>query len=157
MEANEGDRFVCPFCSAVSFNLNDVRESYCGRCHRFADCPVCGGDCAGANPPVSYCPMRVEEAWGHCGSAGSPVGTEGRGGMTHPETTDADLLAIMNRICHHQVAKVAHPLTCGNDSRHQNLFPVIHGRRVILRCVDCDYAQEHIPGLFVKSKGHFEE
>ena len=67
-----------------------------------------------------------------------------------PDTTDADLLAIMNRICHHQVAKGAHPLTCGNDSRHQNLFPVIHGRRVILRCVDCDYAQEHIPGLFVK-------
>lgn len=21
-------------------------------------CPVCGGDCAGANPPVTFCPMR---------------------------------------------------------------------------------------------------
>ena len=25
---------------------------------RVAGCPVCGGDCAGANPPVVYCPMR---------------------------------------------------------------------------------------------------
>lgn len=22
------------------------------------DCPVCGGDCASANPPVTHCPMR---------------------------------------------------------------------------------------------------
>ncbi len=21
-------------------------------------CPICGGDCAGANPPVIYCPMK---------------------------------------------------------------------------------------------------
>jgi hypothetical protein len=25
-------------------------------------CPVCGGDCAGANPPVLYCPMRIAGA-----------------------------------------------------------------------------------------------
>lgn len=22
------------------------------------DCPVCNGDCAGANPPMIYCPIR---------------------------------------------------------------------------------------------------
>jgi hypothetical protein len=21
-------------------------------------CPICGGDCAGANPPMVFCPMR---------------------------------------------------------------------------------------------------
>lgn len=64
------------------------------------------------------------------------------------KTTDAELLAVMNRICHHQVARVRHPLTCGVNSRHQNLFPVIHGRRVVLRCPDCDYRQDHIPPQF---------
>ena len=29
--------FVCPRCGAESFNLNDIRERYCGRCHQFAD------------------------------------------------------------------------------------------------------------------------
>jgi predicted amidophosphoribosyltransferase len=29
--------FVCPRCKAESFNLNDIRERYCGRCHQFAD------------------------------------------------------------------------------------------------------------------------
>jgi ribosomal protein L37E len=25
--------FVCPRCGAESFNRNDLREGYCGRCH----------------------------------------------------------------------------------------------------------------------------
>ena len=25
---------------------------------RVFGCPVCGADCAGANPPVVYCPMK---------------------------------------------------------------------------------------------------
>ena len=27
--------FVCPECSTTSFNPNDIRENYCGRCHKF--------------------------------------------------------------------------------------------------------------------------
>jgi len=29
--------FVCPRCGAESFNANDIRERYCGRCHVFVD------------------------------------------------------------------------------------------------------------------------
>jgi Zn-finger nucleic acid-binding protein len=29
--------FVCPHCGAESFNSNDIRERYCGRCHVFVD------------------------------------------------------------------------------------------------------------------------
>ena len=29
--------FVCPHCGARSFNPNDSRERYCGRCHVFVD------------------------------------------------------------------------------------------------------------------------
>jgi DnaJ-class molecular chaperone len=25
--------FECPSCGAVSYNSNDIRERYCGRCH----------------------------------------------------------------------------------------------------------------------------
>ena len=32
--------FVCPFCSIINVNPNDVRERYCGRCHRFVDDPT---------------------------------------------------------------------------------------------------------------------
>jgi hypothetical protein len=27
--------FVCPDCKAESFNLNDITQRYCGRCHAF--------------------------------------------------------------------------------------------------------------------------
>ena len=29
--------YLCPNCGAESFNINDVRERYCGRCHVFED------------------------------------------------------------------------------------------------------------------------
>lgn len=29
--------FICPRCGAVSYNPNDLRERYCGRCHVFVD------------------------------------------------------------------------------------------------------------------------
>jgi NADH pyrophosphatase NudC (nudix superfamily) len=29
--------YFCPRCGAKSFNLNDIAERYCGRCHRFED------------------------------------------------------------------------------------------------------------------------
>lgn len=32
--------FTCPRCQAVSYNPNDIRERYCGRCHQFADQPA---------------------------------------------------------------------------------------------------------------------
>jgi hypothetical protein len=31
--------FVCPRCSAQSWNPNDAEHRYCGRCHRFVDDP----------------------------------------------------------------------------------------------------------------------
>lgn len=64
--------------------------------------------------------------------------------------TDTELLAVMNRVCHWQVADDRHPLTCGEVSDHPPLFPVIHGRQVVLRCAFCSYRQEHIPQMFLK-------
>lgn len=32
--------FTCPRCGAVSYNPNDIRERYCGRCHVFVDDPA---------------------------------------------------------------------------------------------------------------------
>jgi hypothetical protein len=29
--------FKCSRCGAVSYNINDIRERYCGRCHVFID------------------------------------------------------------------------------------------------------------------------
>jgi hypothetical protein len=29
--------FTCPYCGSESFNWNDRRERYCGRCKRFAN------------------------------------------------------------------------------------------------------------------------
>jgi hypothetical protein len=34
--------FVCKICGARSWNPNDARERYCGRCHRFVDDPAPG-------------------------------------------------------------------------------------------------------------------
>ena len=33
--------YTCPHCGAVSYNENDERERYCGRCHQFADKIIC--------------------------------------------------------------------------------------------------------------------
>lgn len=38
-----------------------------------------------------------------------------------------------------------HPLTCGNNSNHAPLFPLIDGDRVVLVCADCDYTQADWP------------
>jgi hypothetical protein len=29
--------YICPGCGAVSYNLNDLANRYCGRCHQFGD------------------------------------------------------------------------------------------------------------------------
>ena len=44
----------CHHCDLTSWNPNDVKNRYCGACHRFLDdeikryrwsvCPICGGD-----------------------------------------------------------------------------------------------------------------
>jgi ribosomal protein S27AE len=49
--------FVCPRCGAESFNPNDIRGRYCGRCHAFVD-----------DPPASYRDDRfAERACDRCG------------------------------------------------------------------------------------------
>lgn len=42
-------------------------------------------------------------------------------------------------------AGMTHPLTCGNDSSHKPLVPVIVKGQVELKCEDCDYHQSNIP------------
>lgn len=46
------------------------------------------------------------------------------------------------KIVKYQSNGMVHPLTCGVDSTHFNLVPVIEDDRVILKCVNCDYKQE---------------
>lgn len=36
-----------------------------------------------------------------------------------------------------------HPLTCGVDSSHGNLYPWFDGKRLCLLCPDCDYTQNN--------------
>ena len=36
-----------------------------------------------------------------------------------------------------------HPLTCGKDSSHGNLFPWFDGKAIRLLCPDCDYTQSN--------------
>lgn len=41
-----------------------------------------------------------------------------------------------------QTAGHVHELTCGNDSKHQPLVPILLDGEILLYCVDCDYQQE---------------
>ncbi len=43
-----------------------------------------------------------------------------------------------------------HPLTCGNNSLHENLIPVVQDGTIVLKCTDCDYVQTYIPEMFLK-------
>jgi hypothetical protein len=45
--------FTCPCCGAVSYNLNDIANGYCGRCHWYTGDPEIG-------PPhlAGPCPER---------------------------------------------------------------------------------------------------
>jgi hypothetical protein len=58
------------------------------------------------------------------------------------------LLTLFDNICRHQVSKGVHPMTCGNDSNHPPLFPVLEGGELVLRCAHCDYKQTFIPEQF---------
>jgi hypothetical protein len=44
--------FVCPRCGAKSYNLNDLRERYCGRCHVFVDDPTLDGFSSDSNSKI---------------------------------------------------------------------------------------------------------
>lgn len=46
-----------------------------------------------------------------------------------------------------QACPWVHPLTCGNDSRHEPLAPRVVDRDVILACPSCDYIQRHVPAM----------
>lgn len=40
-----------------------------------------------------------------------------------------------------------HPLTCGNNSLHENLVPIEIKGKIVLICPECDYQQTHIPDI----------
>jgi hypothetical protein len=51
----------------------------------------------------------------------------------------------IDKINQWQAATFVHKLTCGKNSSHKPLVPVIDFDEVILECPDCDYIQERIP------------
>jgi predicted amidophosphoribosyltransferase len=48
---SESPSFTCPRCGSVSYNPNDIRERYCGRCHAFVDDPPAACAACGASQP----------------------------------------------------------------------------------------------------------
>lgn len=52
---------------------------------------------------------------------------------------------IMDKVNLWQSAGFVHPLTCGNDSQHQDLVPKEVSNKVVLVCSDCNYTQNWIP------------
>lgn len=38
-----------------------------------------------------------------------------------------------------------HPLTCGNDSTHENLIAIEENDIIKLKCKNCDYIQDFVP------------
>jgi hypothetical protein len=58
--------FTCPRCLTTSYNENDVKHGYCGRCHDFT----------GLDPEVcDRCGQRYGGSHYHCGSCDSPAVT----------------------------------------------------------------------------------
>lgn len=37
LSAKPAPTYTCPHCGAVSYNLGDIVNRYCGRCHRYYD------------------------------------------------------------------------------------------------------------------------
>lgn len=55
------------------------------------------------------------------------------------------LIDAVRAVMHYQSNPHVHPLTCGNNSEHQVLQPMIVGTQVALICIDCGYVQTYIP------------
>ena len=64
--------------------------------------------------------------------------------------TNEQIIAAVNRW---QSDPRLHPLTCWVGSKHRNLVPAEIKGKVILRCPDCDYWQEHIPEVVLRPTG----
>lgn len=58
-----------------------------------------------------------------------------------------EILNIYNRLIRWQSCGLVHQLTCGNNSQHKPLKPVIIESKVILVCLDCDWRQD-VPDMF---------
>jgi len=56
-----------------------------------------------------------------------------------------DLLSKLQRILEHQLHSNRHPLTCGNDSKHNVLIPLVVDGKINLRCRDCNWVQTWNP------------
>lgn len=62
--------------------------------------------------------------------------------------TNQQIIAKVNQW---QNFEYVHPLTCGNESRHENLVPKEVNGKVILFCIECRYTQDHIPTLVLSN------
>lgn len=56
-----------------------------------------------------------------------------------------------------QLTADVHPLTCGNASAHRLLVPAVVGDRIVLRCLDCAYQQDHVPDCCFRAREPREE
>jgi hypothetical protein len=54
----EPPAFVCPVCGTPSWNLNDGRQGYCGRCHKFT------ADDMTYDPRQQDEPPELDDHWG---------------------------------------------------------------------------------------------
>ncbi len=59
---------------------------------------------------------------------------------------------IIKKVSLWQNAGFVHPLTCGNNSQHQNLVAKEVDGKVVLSCLDCNYIQNHIPDYVLEIK-----
>ena len=64
---------------------------------------------------------------------------------------------LIEDIQKYQLCSHVHPLTCGNDSQHQNLVPFEVDGDVKLKCLDCDYVQGWIPPYVKEIVPHLDE
>lgn len=75
--------------------------------------------------------------------SGPQVGFEG---LVKP-----DVVAILEAVKRWQSSDHVHPLTCGIESTHRPLVAIeAEEHQVVLRCLDCDYRQTHIPDIVLK-------
>lgn len=54
-------RILCPQCGRVSYNINDVQQQYCGRCHQFHDQMPLGQSWMGSGMSENMLKIRFPE------------------------------------------------------------------------------------------------